>query len=88
MPQVQEPILEFAKEETRVDIMKKKSKLLLLFFSIPIVVAIVLAFSVFSGGSSPPSDKIGETITITATVGTQVHFARTVSDGIGVSTGE
>ncbi|MBA7627664.1 hypothetical protein ES703_35131 [subsurface metagenome] len=65
--------------------MKKKSKILLLFLSIPIMVAIVVAFSVLPDGSLPPSDKIGETITITETVDTQVNFTRTVSEGIGVS---
>ncbi len=33
----------------------------------------------------PPPDEISETITVTATVDTQVHFTRTVSEGIGIS---
>ena len=32
----------------------------------------------------PPPDEISESITVTATVDTHVHFTRTVSEGIGI----
>lgn len=64
--------------------MTKKFKIRLLFL-IPMLVAIILAFSLLPGGNEPPPDKIGETITITATVDTQIHYSRTVSEVISIS---
>lgn len=67
--------------------MTKKSEIRLLFFSTLMLVAIVVifAFLVLSEGNVPPPDEISESITVTATVDTQVHFTRTVSEGLGIS---
>lgn len=55
---------------------------------ITIAVMGVLAYFLLAlpyGNTPPPPDEISETITVTATVDTQVHFTRTVSEGIGIS---